>query len=296
MSSSVVIRGVASVLVLVLVTSPVSAVTTAEPVTGSLDTEVQHNTGVAQSDERCGTIENATVSDIILSVEIANGTVENLEIDGEETNATIRNGSILFDQVELSIDRAALDDESVEPSSEAVTVTSGSFFLQNATATVDGENVTFDNRRLTVANNAASDAGITVTGVDRLPRAPEQLLGNSSIGTLTFADLSGDLQFDTASREVLGVVILQMEDVELSASPLRPTFEEVTVSDGTITANSVSVPVENGDVSINELDISSEGVTFGRDEVSADLEDETARFDDVTMEQTQLNAVVEDAC
>lgn len=293
MIPNVVIRAGTIVLIVTLVTTPASAVASADTFERQSLPDRNTDFGGAQSDEHCGTIDGLTVSDLVLSVEIANGTVENLDVDDKETNATVRNGSLLFDQGQISVNRAAFDDENIELPSDMFTVVSGGFFLQNATATVDGENVSLNNRRLTVDDNAASDAGITVGGVDRIPRAPAQFLDNSSMDTLTLSEISGDLRFESASREVLGVAVLQMETVELSESPLNPSFEEVTVSDGEVTANGVSVPVENGDISIGELAISSQGTTFRSTDVDGDIEDDTVEFDDPLLEQPQLNALLE---
>jgi len=296
MRSGNAVRWVSIVLVVALVTTPVSAVVGAGEPEPHSRTAGTMQFGGAQFEDRCGVVENLTVSDVVLSLGIENGTVENLELDGEETNATVRNGSILFDQVQLSIDRAALNDESINLTSETVSVVGGSFFLQNASTTVDGEVISLENRRLTVEDNAASDAGIAVAGVNRIQRAPATFLDNSSMDSLTLSDLSDDLRFESASRSVLGVAVLRMENVELSANPLRPTFEAVTIRNSEITANSISVPVDDGDISIGELAISSEGVTFRNTDVSADIEDETVELDDVTVEEAQLTDLFEDAC
>jgi len=286
------------VVLTALVTTPAAAVVvTDEPVQRQrVHPEAGGTHGVMQSDERCGTLENATISEQTFSVDIANGTVENLELDGSEVTATIDNGSVLFDQAAIFVGEATLEDEQIGVTSETVTVRSGTFFLRNATATVDGEEMSLSDRELGVETNAASDEGITISGIGSLPGAPATVLVNSSAETVTIDDLSDDLRFDSATREVLGVVTLSMDDVELSESPLSPTFSDVTIDDSELTADSISVPVEDGDISIEELAVSSEGVTTRSNDVDADIEDETATFDDVTFPEGELTALLEDAC
>lgn len=283
-------------LVLALVAAPAVGVAATAGHTVAPGGDLSQSAGVSVSDDRCGTVEHATVSDLILSVEIPNGTVANLEVEGEETDANITNGSVLFDRVRISVDRAALEEDRIRPTSKEITVVSGSFFVQNATATVDGENISLDNRRLTVDENAASDDGITITGVEQVPRPPAALLENSSTEALMLADVSGDLRFDSASREVYGVAELRMETVELSADPLQPTFRNVTISDGSVAATTVTVPAKDGDITIAELEVSTGGLTFTRTDVDGDIEDRTARFDEVALEQRQLTELLDDSC
>jgi len=283
-------------LVLTLVAAPALAVTPTAGHTAAPSGDVSQSAGVSVSDDRCGTVEHATVSDLILSVEIPNGTVANLEVEGEETDANITSGSVLFDQVRISVDRAALEEDRVRPMSKEITVVSGSFFIQNATATIDDENISLDNRRLTVEENAASDDGISITGVEHIPRAPAALLENSSTETLTLSDVSGDLRFDSASRDVFGVAELRMETVELSVDPLQPTFRNVTVSDRSVAATTVTVPAKDGEITIEKLEVSTGGLTFTRTDVEGDITDRTARFDEVVLEQRQLSDILKDSC
>lgn len=278
--------------VTVAIPSPVAATVAGEaPQTQPPHPDTRDHAAAVQP-ERCGTVENVTLTNVTFSIDIANGTVDGLEIDGETTDASIMNGSLLLDEAELFVEEAAVTEDGLVLESDAIAIVSGGFFLQNATATVDDEAVSVDNERFT----AESDDGVTVSGVDRISGSPARLLGESSMGALTLFDLSDDLRFDSASHEALGVVQMTMDDVELSDRPLQPTFEDVTVSNGELTATSVVVPVEDADLSIGELAVTAEGVTSRSDDVDAEIEGETVEFEDVTLEQAQLPELLDAAC
>lgn len=274
-------------------TSPVAAVAAGETQQSQRPNPETGNHAIAIQPERCGTIENVTLSNATFSIDIESGTLEGLEVSGETTNASIENGSLLLDGAQVFVQQAAVTQDGLVSESGAITIVSGDFSLQNATATVDDETVSVDSELFTAE---ADDDGVTVSGVDRISGSPAQLLEESTMDALTLFDLSDDLRFDTASHEALGVVQMTMDDVELSDRPLQPTFEDAAVSNGELTATTVVVPVEDADLSIGELAVTAEGVTSRSDDVDADIVDETVEFEDVTLEQARLTELLDGAC
>lgn len=248
-------------------------------------------------EEACGVVENLTVDGLTGSMAVEDGSVLGLERNGEVTNASISNGSVLFDRATITVDRAVITEDRLSPGAGMVTVAGGDFFLQNASATVEGEQVALSSERRSTADVAADeDDGVTVSGVEQISQSPASLLENSSMDTLALADLPGGLTVDHATRDVMGVVQLSMDEVQLEASPLQPTFTDVTVEDGELNATNVAVPVDDGDLSIGELAVTAGTVTTRTSNAESAPQDQTVELDDVELDGRSLVELFDQAC